>query len=200
MELLRIFIRAEVYCSTHRTKSLITKDDARRSMFVRAFSIGIDAGNNAGMSYLDVRMRCYLQNNLRCFHLLAIPMRERHTGEYQFYLVVALLDVIALNGHTNWLVYPLMEHLQCQEAFKELASVLPGNVIQLHFVFGAEHTKWIWLWRKLSINFVMIDSSTLYQELHVICVDIKIWLQTWKAHAQPMHQQDGFQWENFSNG
>jgi hypothetical protein len=45
-----------------------------------AFSIGHDAGNNAGSSYLDIRMHCFFKGDLQNLHLLAIPMRERHTG------------------------------------------------------------------------------------------------------------------------
>lgn len=62
---------------------------------VWAFSIAIDAGNNAGTAYLDLRMRCYFKDNLQNLHLMAIPMRERHTGEYQYDLVVAALDVLS---------------------------------------------------------------------------------------------------------
>jgi hypothetical protein len=62
-----------------------------------AFSIGLDAGNNAGMSYLDIRLRISFKDELHNLHFLAIPMRERHTGLYQFDLVVAALDVIAPN-------------------------------------------------------------------------------------------------------
>ena len=62
-----------------------------------AFSIGLNAGNNAGSSYLDIRMQCFFKGNLQNLHLLAIPMRERHTGEYQYNLVVSLLDVLAPN-------------------------------------------------------------------------------------------------------
>ena len=64
---------------------------------VWAFSIGLDAGNNAGSSYLDIRMRCFFKGDIQNLHLLAIPMRDRHTGEYQFSLVVTLLDVLAPN-------------------------------------------------------------------------------------------------------
>ena len=46
------------------------------------------------MAYLDLRARFYFGGQLHNFHLLAIPMRERHTGEYQFDLVVKFLDVI----------------------------------------------------------------------------------------------------------
>ena len=64
---------------------------------VWAFSIGLDAGNNAGSLYLDVRMRFYLNGKINNFHILAIPMREQHTGAYQYGLVVKLLNVIAPN-------------------------------------------------------------------------------------------------------
>lgn len=63
-----------------------------------AFSIAFDAGNNAGTAYLDLRMRCFFTDKLcKNFHLLAIPMRERHTGEYQYDLIVRTLDVLAPN-------------------------------------------------------------------------------------------------------
>jgi hypothetical protein len=62
-----------------------------------AFSIGLDAGNNAGSSYLEIRMRCFFKGDLQNLHSLAIPMREQHTGEYQYNLVVSLLDAIAPN-------------------------------------------------------------------------------------------------------
>jgi hypothetical protein len=55
-----------------------------------AFSIGLDAGNNAGASHLDIRMRCFFKGKLLNLHVLAIPMRERHTGECQYNLVVSL--------------------------------------------------------------------------------------------------------------
>ncbi|KAG7353887.1 hypothetical protein IV203_003242 [Nitzschia inconspicua] len=45
---------------------------------VWAFSIAIDAGNNAGTAYLYLRMQCYFKDNLQNLHLMAIPMRERH--------------------------------------------------------------------------------------------------------------------------
>jgi len=62
---------------------------------VWAFSIAIDAGNNAGSAYLDLRMRCYFKENLQNLHVIAIPMRERHTGQYQYDLIVSVLDVLA---------------------------------------------------------------------------------------------------------
>ena len=61
--------------------------------------IGLDAGNNAGLSYLDVRMQCFFKGDIQNLHLLAIPMREQHTGEYQANLVALVLDVVLA---PNW--------------------------------------------------------------------------------------------------
>ncbi|KAG7345617.1 hypothetical protein IV203_033148 [Nitzschia inconspicua] len=60
-----------------------------------AFAIAIDAGNNAGTAYLDLRMRCYYKGSLENLHILAIPMREHHTGEYQYDLIVETMNVLA---------------------------------------------------------------------------------------------------------
>ena len=61
-----------------------------------AFSIALDGGNNSDTSYLDVRIRvvssCYELSNL---HLLAIPMRDRHTGEHMYDLASTALDNLA---------------------------------------------------------------------------------------------------------
>jgi len=62
-----------------------------------AFAIAIDAGNNARTAYLDLWMRCYFKGALQNFHLLAIPMHESHTGEYQSGLIVEAMNVLAPN-------------------------------------------------------------------------------------------------------
>ena len=63
-----------------------------------ALSIQLDAGNNSGLSHLDIRMCCCFKGDVQNLHLLAIPMQERHTGEYyQFNLVVSLLNVLTPN-------------------------------------------------------------------------------------------------------
>ncbi|KAG7336949.1 hypothetical protein IV203_017722 [Nitzschia inconspicua] len=60
-----------------------------------AFAIAYDAGSNAGTAYLDLRMRCYYKGSLEYLHILAIPMREHHTGEYQYDLIVETMNVLA---------------------------------------------------------------------------------------------------------
>ncbi|KAI2494769.1 hypothetical protein MHU86_19764 [Fragilaria crotonensis] len=61
-----------------------------------AFSIALDGGNKSDTSYLDVRIRvvssCGVLSNL---HLLAIPMRDRHTGEHMYDLASTALDNLA---------------------------------------------------------------------------------------------------------
>ncbi|KAI2498048.1 hypothetical protein MHU86_16421 [Fragilaria crotonensis] len=58
-----------------------------------AFSIALDGGNKSDTSYLDVRLRVVSNHGvLLNLHLLAIPMRERHTGEHMFELVSTALD------------------------------------------------------------------------------------------------------------
>jgi hypothetical protein len=61
---------------------------------VWAFSIAFDGGNKSNTSYFDVRIRFTMENNLHNKHLVALPMRERHTGEYMFRLMFEFLDAL----------------------------------------------------------------------------------------------------------
>ncbi|KAG7371412.1 hypothetical protein IV203_019982 [Nitzschia inconspicua] len=40
-------------------------------------------------------MRCHCKGSLEYLHILAIPMREHHTGEYQYDLIVETMNVLA---------------------------------------------------------------------------------------------------------
>jgi hypothetical protein len=53
------------------------------------------------MSYLDVRVRFHFAGKLLNFHLMAIPLFERHTGENTFDVVVRFLDAIIPSWRTN---------------------------------------------------------------------------------------------------
>ena len=67
-----------------------------------AFSIALDGGNKSDTSYLDVRIRVVSSRGvLLNLHLLAIPMRERHTGEHMFELVSTALDNLAPDWKTQ---------------------------------------------------------------------------------------------------
>jgi len=52
-----------------------------------------------GMSYLDVRVCFVWLNVLYNFHLIAIPLFDRHTGNNQFQVLTKFLDaLLAANG------------------------------------------------------------------------------------------------------
>jgi hypothetical protein len=50
----------------------------------RVFSIAVDSSTHQGHSYLDTRVRFCVGSVLYNFHLLAIPLYDRHTGEEKF--------------------------------------------------------------------------------------------------------------------
>ncbi|KAH6561878.1 hypothetical protein BASA60_011317 [Batrachochytrium salamandrivorans] len=45
-------------------------------------------------SYFDIRVRFWAGNDIHNFHLLALPMNKRHTGQSMFGMVAKVLDVI----------------------------------------------------------------------------------------------------------
>ncbi|KAH8933356.1 hypothetical protein BDL97_18G026700, partial [Sphagnum fallax] len=64
------------------------------SSFLRAFSLALDGATHQSTSYLDIRVRFWADDNIHNFHLLALPMNERHTGQSMFDMIVKVLDVI----------------------------------------------------------------------------------------------------------
>jgi hypothetical protein len=69
--------------------SLQTCADMLRTAW--AYSIALDSSAKRGSSYLDIRVRICLKDDIENLHLMALPMFERHTGEYMFELVEKLL-------------------------------------------------------------------------------------------------------------
>ncbi len=59
-----------------------------------AFSLALDGATHQSTSYLDIRVRFWAGDNIHNFHLLALPMNERHTGQSMFDMIVKVLDVI----------------------------------------------------------------------------------------------------------
>jgi len=68
---------------------------------VWAFSIALDGGNKSSTSYLDVRIRLSVNEVMRNIHLVALPMRERHTGQYVFNIVSEFFDVLCENWESK---------------------------------------------------------------------------------------------------
>ena len=48
------------------------------------FSVALDMATHMATAYCDVRIRICHQTNVHYFHLLSIPVHDRHTGEIIF--------------------------------------------------------------------------------------------------------------------
>ena len=70
---------------------------------VWAFSIAFDGGNKSDQSYVDVRIRFCLDNQVHNLHLIALPMHERHTGLNMYNLIKKFLDALC-SGWTDKLI------------------------------------------------------------------------------------------------
>lgn len=62
------------------------------------YSVALDASNKGTSAYLDVRIRIYWNGKIENIHILAIPMFDRHTGEYMHIILCKLLDAL----DTDW--------------------------------------------------------------------------------------------------
>jgi hypothetical protein len=81
---------------------LQTLSDVLRQVW--AFSIALDGSIHQGMSYVDVRVRFHFAGKLLNFHLMAIPLFERHTGENMFNVLFASWMLLFLRGRQNVLL------------------------------------------------------------------------------------------------
>ncbi|KAH6602697.1 hypothetical protein BASA61_000862 [Batrachochytrium salamandrivorans] len=59
-----------------------------------AISIAFDCSTHQSRSYLDVRVRFFYENRICNYHLIALPMFERHTGENMSDLIVKFFDAL----------------------------------------------------------------------------------------------------------
>ncbi|RLN70015.1 hypothetical protein BBJ28_00021052 [Nothophytophthora sp. Chile5] len=59
-----------------------------------AFSIALDCATHQGKSYVDIRSRFLSDGILHNYHLLAIPLHERHTADNIFAVVKRFLDAL----------------------------------------------------------------------------------------------------------
>ena len=56
------------------------------------YSVEFDAGSNHGDSYVDVIVRFFNGEKIQNVHVIAIPLRVRHTGENMALSVARLLE------------------------------------------------------------------------------------------------------------
>ena len=75
-------------------------DDTLRRMW--AFSIAMDSATHQSTSYIYLRVRVCLPHckSVENFHLMALPMHDRHTGAVMYEMVVKFLDIV----DPDWLV------------------------------------------------------------------------------------------------
>ena len=61
------------------------------------FLIVMDAGTNATVPYLDLRLRFVVQGKLFNLHFIALPMHDSHTEENTFLIISKFLDAMCDN-------------------------------------------------------------------------------------------------------
>ena len=65
---------------------------------VWCFSLAIDGATHQGMSYLDVRVRFHWKGEMLNYHLIALPLFARHTGENMFSVLEKFLNAVLSGG------------------------------------------------------------------------------------------------------
>ena len=83
------YVRMVCAINLHRIKGLVNNS--------WALSVAIDAATHHSTSYLDVRVRLFVPgkaSHLQNFHLVALPIFDRHTGEVMYGMIFKLLNVI----------------------------------------------------------------------------------------------------------
>ena len=58
------------------------------------YSVAFDGATNQHTSYLDIRLRLFHNSEVKNIHVIALPMFNRHTGDYMFELFQRLFNVL----------------------------------------------------------------------------------------------------------
>ena len=72
--------------SLHSIKDLLAKS--------WCYSVAFDGSTYQHTSYLDIKMRVYYQGDIKNIHVIALPMFDRHTGDYMYKLFSNLFDIL----------------------------------------------------------------------------------------------------------
>lgn len=80
------YIRIMVAFSLQSIKDLLAKS--------WCYSVAFDGSTYQHTSYLDIRMRVYYQGDIKNIHVIALPMFDRHTGDYMYELFSNLFDIL----------------------------------------------------------------------------------------------------------
>ena len=85
------YVRVLVAVCLQKFSTILARPD------VWAFSIAFDGSTHRGTSFSDVRLRVCVDGVLQNFHLVALPMFERHTSNNCVALIVKLLDALYIH-------------------------------------------------------------------------------------------------------
>jgi len=58
------------------------------------YSVAFDGATYIHTSYLDIRVRVFRDDDVQNIHVIALPMFDRHTGEYMHELFEKLFDIL----------------------------------------------------------------------------------------------------------
>ena len=67
------------------------KDQLERSW---CYAVAFDGSTHQSTSYFDIRLRVFVDGEIKNVHLIALPMFERHTGAYVYELFKTFFDVL----------------------------------------------------------------------------------------------------------
>ena len=80
------YVRVVVAVSLQRIKDLLTR--------TWCYSVAFDGSTYQHKSYLDIRIRVYCNGDIQNIHVIALPMFDRHTGEYMYKLFDKLFSIL----------------------------------------------------------------------------------------------------------
>jgi hypothetical protein len=84
--------KAIFFCRVMLASSLQNIKDSLKEVF--CYSVAFDSATYQNTSYFDIRLRVYKNGDVHNIHVLALPMFERHTGDYMFQLFQRLFDTL----------------------------------------------------------------------------------------------------------
>ena len=80
------YVRILLAISLQTMKDLLTKS--------WCYSAAFDGSTYQHTSYLDIRVRIYFNGDIKNIHVIALPMFDRHTGDYMYELFENLFNVL----------------------------------------------------------------------------------------------------------
>jgi hypothetical protein len=109
-----------------------------------AFSIAFDGTTKHGISFIGVRLRLHTAGENQNFHLLAIPLYERHTGSAMADLLSRVLSTLRPRDWTKKLIGISTDGAANMTGrVTGAVTLLTAKAFLENFVLGAELISWI---------------------------------------------------------